>query len=484
MSEPDFDDEIPYSVSFPLPFRVLGLVGLGIIGWATNLHGLETVGIDAPKVLELRTNESLPRTTPRRLQGATTHYSNIYRVAGIYFGWFFATWLLYIFLSHGDTKLVDAYGYIPGLLAVAIILVLACPFRVFYKHERDSFLLSLRRCLFITMDSPVYFADVVFADVLTSYAKVVGDAILIFRMLFPGNSMLVKPADLGWVRWVAPTVMRFASSFSCMPDILLTVEWSSSGNESNRPLFNALKYATAFPVIYLSAAQNLVDSEIREGSGSSAADGAWHGEHPLFRLWLLSAVVNSLYSYWWDVTNDWGLELLKPNDPSSGKPEPPKPLVLPRLHSGSSLLRPHQPEAVSIDKRGHYPIGLRSTLLYPLPVYPLMVFLNFVLRMTWTIKLSSHLHSKSDGSMTMFLIEIAEIFRRWMWVFVRVEWETIKKAREEPVLDRGGAMPGMADYELFPPTPDEQPVNAIGATATSGEIRTSPAAIRTPLWSR
>lgn len=113
----------------------------------------------------------------------------------------------------------------------------------------------------------------------------------------------------------------------------------------------------------------------------------------------------------------------------SGRPAPPKRLLLPRLHSGSALLGSHRPEEV-VEESNIYPFGLRSTLLYPLPVYPLLVFLNLVLRLTWSIKLSSHLHSKSEGSIAIFLIEVAEIFRRWMWLFVRVEWEVIKKARE------------------------------------------------------
>lgn len=146
-------------------------------------------------------------------------------------------------------------------------------------------------------------------------------------------------------------------------------------------------------------------------------------------LRLLFAAINSLYSFWWDVTNDWGLELLRPGSRPSERPAPPKQLLLPRLHSGTALLGSHHPDG---EDEGHnsYPLGLRSTLLYPLPVYPLLVFLNLVLRLTWSIKLSSHLHSKSEGSIAIFLIEVAEIFRRWMWVFVRVEWEAIKKARD------------------------------------------------------
>ena len=71
---------------------------------------------------------------------------------------------------------------------------------------------------------------------------------------------------------------------------------------------------------------------------------------------------------------------------------------------------------------------MRATLLYPLPVYPPLIFLNLVLRLTWSVKLSSHLHaSAGEGSLVIFWLEVAEVLRRWMWVFVRVEWEVVKK---------------------------------------------------------
>jgi hypothetical protein len=49
--------------------------------------------------------------------------------------------------------------------------------------------------------------------------------------------------------------------------------------------------------------------------------------------------------------------------------------------------------------------------------------------MTWSIKLSSQLYLDSYGSAAIFWLEMAELVRRWMWVFVRVEWELVKKAQ-------------------------------------------------------
>lgn len=151
---------------------------------------------------------------------------------------------------------------------------------------------------------------------------------------------------------------------------------------------------------------------------------------------LLAAIVNSLYSFWWDVTNDWGLELLK-FETSTRQP-------LPRLRSNHSVLdatptdligleRPHSPTKPNWPlnyRRRQSCHGLRSVLLYPRVVYPAMIFLNLLLRMTWSIRLSTHVHATRDGSLVFFWLEVAELVRRWLWVFVRVEWEVVKKAQE------------------------------------------------------
>jgi hypothetical protein len=68
------------------------------------------------------------------------------------------------------------------------------------------------------------------------------------------------------------------------------VEYTSPSNDSRRPLLNALKYASSFPVIYLSAAQRLVVSDLVAEKGEQAMEEAWHGEHALFRLWYVWSV--------------------------------------------------------------------------------------------------------------------------------------------------------------------------------------------------
>lgn len=113
-------------------------------------------------------------------------------------------------------------------------------------------------------------------------------------------------------------------------------------------------------------------------------------------------------------------------------PSPPKPLLLPTLHSRSAhndhSVNIHHHPSNSVSRQG--PWGLRPTLLYPLAVYPLAISFNFILRFTWSFKLSSHLHRHADGAVIIFWIELAELLRRWMWVFLRVEWEVVRRMEE------------------------------------------------------
>ncbi|KAI6169455.1 EXS-domain-containing protein [Pisolithus thermaeus] len=400
--------EKPLAAIFPLPFRVLFLVGLGILGWATNLHGLERLGVDGPGILELQDRSYLPLRSgsPSRNKQPLAHafYAPLYRLFVIYSTWCFGAWLLYRVQTRSTVALVDVFAYIPGVCILCILTVLLCTMDIVQKRERDSFLLSAERCCFPASDGPIHFSDVIFADILTSYAKVLGDLWLSFWMLLPGGSLLSIPTYEGWYQWVLPCLMSLPYAIRLRQCL---IEYWSPSNTSRRPLLNAIKYASSFPVIFLSAAQRLVESELVKVGGVSAEHKAWHGEHPLFRLWLVAVVVNSLYSFWWDVTNDWGLELLNLRHTESRAVVFPlqqtvtadrTPLHL-RSSGGLSFRRTnrHGPP---------YPYGLRPILLYPLPVYPLIVFLNLVLRMTWSVKLSSHLHLQSEGSVVIFFLEV------------------------------------------------------------------------------
>lgn len=115
-----------------------------------------------------------------------------------------------------------------------------------------------------------------------------------------------------------------------------------------------------------------------------------------------------------------------PSRPHTPTPPSPKPASLSPLHAhrGHSHSRAF---STSSSPNLTFPF-LRPILLLPDPwVYYLAIALDLLLRLTWSLKLSSHLHSAQEVESGVFAVEALEVVRRWMWVFLRVEWEAVRK---------------------------------------------------------
>lgn len=106
---------------------------------------------------------------------------------------------------------------------------------------------------------------------------------------------------------------------------------------------------------------------------------------------LLFVFLNSFYSFYWDVAKDWDLSLF------------------------SSSRERNNPE---------HPYGLRRhRYFHAKQMYYTAICIDLLLRCTWSFKLSPHLDHFNDLEGGIFLMELLEVFRRWMWIFFRVETE-------------------------------------------------------------
>jgi len=56
-------------------------------------------------------------------------------------------------------------------------------------------------------------------------------------------------------------------------------------------------------------------------------------------------------------------------------------------------------------------------------------WVDLALRCTWSFKLSPHLDHFNDLEGGIFMMEALEVFRRWMWIFLRVETEWVRNNR-------------------------------------------------------
>ncbi|KAG9257843.1 EXS family-domain-containing protein [Emericellopsis atlantica] len=374
--EPELDS---FSLTFPLPYRVGFIVTLAVWGWGLNLHCLYRCNIDVPSLIKYPT-----RTSPHHVP----HHFTTYRLATVLSGLFGVSITLFWLLTWRIPSRVIAYDWLPLTYLVALLAVFLVPIRDLPSAGRRRFLSTFRRIAIggIAQAQDGKFGDILMADVLTSYAKVVGDLYVSMCMFFrTGGSATHRPdRDCGGTVFVPllmaiPSLIRFRQ---CIIEYFRVkrAPYKESTGWGGQHLANALKYSTAFPVIITSTLQrNTSDPD------SKAV---------MNKLWLFAVLINSLYSFYWDVAKDWDLTLFAEKRERAA---------------------------------AHHPWGLRERLMFrPVNLYYVVIGLDLMLRCTWSMKLSPHLDKFSDFESGIFLIEFLEVFRRWVWIFFRTEAEWLR----------------------------------------------------------
>jgi hypothetical protein len=113
--------------------------------------------------------------------------------------------------------------------------------------------------------------------------------------------------------------------------------------------------------------------------------------------------------------------------------------------------------AEAVGSSEEYPFSQPSSLLYrrrigsPPPVVHHNDMADF--RLTWSIKLSPHLHHVNELEGGIFFMETLEVIRRWIWIFFRFEAEWSKIAPNlgfETRRARGNSIPAIELSKLNP----------------------------------
>ncbi|XP_044466746.1 SPX and EXS domain-containing protein 1-like [Mangifera indica] len=334
-----------------LYYNPLLLVTMMVWFWGVNLWVFSQANVNYTKIFDLN-------------QDHLTHRDI----------WKCATWMTiavpssmtaYLYLySHGEVSLAASQ---PVLLYLAVVMILIFPFDIFYLSSRYFLLRTLWRIVLPLQ--AISFPDFFLADILTSMAKVFSDlersvCRMVHRQVatiawFEADSVCGSHSIAIPLVLVLPYLFRL---FQCLRQYKDTREKTT--------LFNALKYSTSVPVIFLSALKYHVFPE------------RWTN---FYRpLWLLSSVLNSSYSFYWDLTRDWDLSCF------------------------TRIFKFSKPNFFSFVFYGRK------------WVYAWVIGSNLILRCIWTYKLSAHLR---HNYLTVFVITALEIFRRFQWAFFRVENE-------------------------------------------------------------
>ncbi|KAI8980252.1 EXS family-domain-containing protein [Pilobolus umbonatus] len=199
----------------------------------------------------------------------------------------------------------------------------------------------------------VYFSDVIMVDVLISFSHVL-------TSIFTGLMDMTPYAYHPFIPCITslPFIIRLRQC---------CIEYTNTS--SNRHVLNALKYATAIPVLFLS-------------HYTQQGDPLWRRIGPyefnMLQLWYLSVMITNMMAFTWDITMDWGIIQLNSNQT----------IVIRKTSQFGSILA---------------------------------IALNAVLRL---LKIYGHMSYLPSAYLNM-----AEITRRGIWVLLRFEYEWIKKTQ-------------------------------------------------------
>eukprot|EP00887_Chlorella_sp_A99_P004134 scaffold23.g4134.t1 len=313
------------------------------------------------------------------------------------------------FLRHCCNGSPAAAAVHPPLLYAGLLALLLFPGRLLFRDTRRFFGATLWRVL-TPLSHPLSWADFLLADVLTSLAKALSDTERALCHLLSGAVM--TPRDAPWfsdASLLIPLGLALPYALRCAQCLRAHAD---TGSRSQ--LVNALKYGSAFPVIALSFAKYHV----------SAA--AWNGRW--WYAWMGAALLNSAFSYYWDVECDWdlGISSWLRRRRAGGEAR------------GGEAARHGTAPAGAAARAARRPL-LPAQRLYSPRVYAYLLVSNLVLRLAWAHKLSPHLRSER---VVILLFAVLEAVRRFQWLFVRIEVELRRlHARRGETIEVGMLVP-------------------------------------------
>ncbi|KAA8576696.1 hypothetical protein EYC84_006772 [Monilinia fructicola] len=243
-------------------------------------------------------------------------------------------------LSHRDPALVIYYDFLPISYICLLFFRFLPSFTLRILLWSSSFSVrALKRVSIggIALPNEGKFGDILLADVLTSYAKILADLFVSFCMFFTPSGSATSRPDRG------------------------------CGGQYLVPIMIAIPSLIRFRQCII---EYLYESRI-------------HVQQPLD-----------------GAANIWRMLSSTPRPFQLG-PHPSHPLIKKHI-----FLPPQTP-----------PLSPTQELYY------IAILLDFLLRFTWSLKLSPHLDHFADFESGIFLLEVLEVARRWMWIFLRVETE-------------------------------------------------------------
>lgn len=327
--------------TLPLPFRILALVLLAGWLWHATQQITHRYGLNLARLLKL---------DPKFSQQQYERLLNVSIVAII-------SYLSYRVLHDtASSSSVSLWDFIPLFIFVW----------TGYHLCGNRLRTTLKRVLKGGIDRDIRTNDILFSDTLVSFTKVLVDFAIYTCHLIHGVTCLPKVDGSTLDRKCGDEVLldTFVGSFPTLIRLRQCLtEWQITNDATH--LWNFAKYLTNIPLLLVSLLMKQ------------------HGGYT--NVWIFLAIVNSSYSFYWDVNFDWNLGLFRDGD-------------------------------------------LRSKLSYPPVCYYAAVLIDFLTRFFWVLRFTPLSPYASEGG--WFVLEIVEIARRWLWVLIKVEVDSLSMAKD------------------------------------------------------
>lgn len=244
-------------------------------------------------------------------------------------------------------------------------------------------------CLGHVAPIPVPFVDVFFADAMCSMSKVFFD----WGLLWLCASYYPYPVPATTHSIIIPSICAafpyLIRARQCL--VMYNIGKIKGDSKHYQHMLNAIKYSTSLFPICVSAYQK-IDVGKKEQMES-------------FLIVLL--IVNSLYSYAWDILMDWGMM------------QNPTLVLTESCVPNSKMLADQKPT-------GCAHACLRPRLRFGCLPSAGILLADGILRFSWTLRFYEHAIFPSTD-IYILCTELLEAFRRAIWNLLRVEWENIKQ---------------------------------------------------------
>ena len=261
------------------------------------------------------------------------------------------------------------FKHYPYIYFYFLLFMLFCPFNIFHLKARIWFIVSLFR-LFLSGFYPVEFRDFFMGVLTCSLTYPIANIYMLFCLKqVDWNTCLTCGPMKSHILGICACIPPLWRSMQCLRRFLDTGEWF--------PHFaNLAKYLITTLYFYTLSVYRI--TTYRDASKSTSNST----EIGITAFFITVSTVNSAYSSFWDVCMDWSLM---------------------QLSSDNYLLRD-----VLIYKRK--------------PIYYAAIAFDILMRFQWVVYVFTP-YKISHSALTAFAIAVAELIRRFVWMFFRMENE-------------------------------------------------------------